>query len=215
MKLFKNKALWGLLLIVSFVLFLAACAPDREGAGEATDNDATETEEGQGSEEEDKPEELKVWVNDEPEAIEAAESMFDSYTEETGIEVVLESVPMPDQLQKLSLAGPTGDRPDIFFQPQDRLGDVMAQGLATPFEFSEEELSEYSEAAIDAFTYEGDIYGSPVTIDTYFVYYNKSLIDSPPETLDEVYALSEELTDPNQDKYGFLISPEFYYLYSF
>ncbi|GAB2558000.1 arabinogalactan oligomer/maltooligosaccharide transport system substrate-binding protein [Gracilibacillus alcaliphilus] len=199
----KIKKVWGLLLVVVIAVALAACAPEREEVSQ---------EENQSEE---KPEQLKVWVNDEEEAIEAAEEMFSNYTEETGIEIILEKVPMPDQLQKLSLAGPTGDGPDLFFQPQDRLGDVIAQGLAVPVEYTEEELTGYSEAAIEAFTYEGELYGSPVTIDTYFVYYNKSLVDAPPETIEEVYELSQELTEADKDQYGFLVSPEFYYLYSF
>ncbi|UOQ87247.1 sugar ABC transporter substrate-binding protein [Gracilibacillus salinarum] len=206
----KFKVFLGLLLVIA-VLTLVACAPEREGASQSEEN----KEQGEENQSEEKPDELKVWVNDEEEAIEAAEEMFTKYKEETGIDVVVEQVPMPDQLQKLSLAGPTGDGPDLFFQPQDRLGDVVAQGLAEPFEYTDEELSGYSEAAIDAFTYEGQLYGSPVTIDTYFLYYNKSLVDSPPETMDEVYEISKELTAPEKDQFGFLISPEFYYLYSF
>ncbi|SER90965.1 arabinogalactan oligomer / maltooligosaccharide transport system substrate-binding protein [Gracilibacillus ureilyticus] len=211
----KSKTLWGLLLIVLFVLMLAACAPDREGVKQTAQDSGGESPGDQGSEETEKPEQLKVWVNDEEEAIAAAEEMFSAYKEETGIEVVYEKVPMPDQLQKLSLAGPTGDGPDLFFQPQDRLGDVVAQGLAVPMEYNAEELNGFSEVAIDAFTYEGETYGAPVTIDTYFVYYNKSLVEAPPENIEEVYDLSKKLTDASKDQYGFLISPEFYYLYSF
>ncbi|GAE92225.1 maltose/maltodextrin ABC transporter [Gracilibacillus boraciitolerans JCM 21714] len=57
--------------------------------------------------------------------------------------------------------------------------------------------------------------GAPVAIETYFAYYNKSLMDSAPETIDDVFTMSQELTDASQDQYGFLVSPEFYYLYSF
>ncbi|WP_228275632.1 sugar ABC transporter substrate-binding protein [Gracilibacillus oryzae] len=213
--MFKNKTLWDLLLIVSLLFVLAACAPEREEVGQTSQNSGEGDSEEKESEEAEKPEQLKVWMNDEEEAIAAAEEMFAAYKEETGIEVVYEKVPMPDQLQKLSLAGPTGDGPDLFFQPQDRLGDVVAQGLAVPMEYTDEDLSGFSDVAIDAFTYESEIYGAPVTIDTYFIYYNKSLVDAPPETIEEVYDLAKELTDASKDQFGFLISPEFYYLYSF
>src|SRR5699024_2972990 len=159
--------------------------------------------------------ELIVWVNDNDNAQEAIAKRFEDFTEKTGIEIVLEVVPEPDQVQKLSLAGPAGDGPDLFFQPQDRLGDVVEQGLALPINYTEDELSEYSDAAIDAFTYEGEIYGAPVSIETYFAYYNKSLLDEVPTTIEDVYDMSLEYTNKDNDEYGFLISPEFYYLYSF
>ncbi|WP_017470794.1 sugar ABC transporter substrate-binding protein [Amphibacillus jilinensis] len=205
MKKRNYLALMALLLMT--VLTIIACEPDR---GEGTSGE--EVSEGEMPE---KPDELIVWVNDEEVAQEAAREMFANYTDETGIEVVMETVPMPDQVQRLALAGPAGDGPDLFFQPQDRLGDVVAQGLSMPITFTDEELSQYSEAAIDAFTYEGEIYGAPVAIETYFIYYNQSLIDEVPETIDEVFDMSRELTNRDNDEYGFLISPEFYYLYSF
>ncbi|MGP4039419.1 sugar ABC transporter substrate-binding protein [Gracilibacillus sp. D59] len=212
--MFKKKTLWGLLLMVAFVLLLAACAPEREGAEEATGNDKG-TENTEGSEEAEKPEELVVWINDEDIAEDIAVQMFDKYTEKTGIEISYQRVALPDQVKELALAGPTGDGPDLFFQPQDSLGDIVAQGLALPIDYAEEEKSAFTDVAMDAFTYEGDIYGAPVAIETYFTYYNKSLVDTAPETIDDVLAMSKELTDSSKDQYGFLVSPEFYYLYSF
>lgn len=200
----KKKFLWSLLLLLSISMILAACAPDREE--EDAGSSGTET---------DKPEELVVWVNDEDIAEDVSQQMFDEYTEKTGIKVVLERVALPDQIQELALAGPAGDGPDLFFQPQDSLGDVVTQGLALPINYSEEELAGFSEAAVDAFTYEGEIYGAPVAIETYFAYYNKSIMDTPPATIDEVLEMSKEFTDRSKDQYGFLVAPEFYYLYSF
>lgn len=200
----KKSLLWSLLLLLSISMILAACAPDRES--EDLDSSGKEAE---------KPDQLVVWVNDEDIAEEVSQQMFNEYTEKTGIKIVLERVSLPDQIQELALAGPAGDGPDLFFQPQDRLGDVVSQGLALPIDYSDEELTGFSEAAVDAFTYEGEIYGAPVAIETYFAFYNKSIMNKPPTTIDEVFEMSKEFTDRSQDKYGFLVSPEFYYLYSF
>src|SRR5690625_3604063 len=209
--MFINKVtVWCISSILLLCVLMIACAPERESSNDVNGNSDLEN-----GGMPDKPDELLVWINDNEEDIEAAEKITEAYTKDTGIEIKLESVAEPDQVQKLSLAGPTGDAPDLFYQPQDRLGDIVLQGLADPMEFTEEELNEFSDSAIESVTYEGDIYGSPAIIDTYFVYYNKSLIDSPPETLDEVFEISEELTDRDNDEYGFLAPAEFYYLYPF
>lgn len=213
----KRKHVFGsLLLLLSLVLILGACAPDRDVEEPAPSNDNT-NEGGENNEASlpEKPEELVVWINDEDIIAEATKELFDRYTEETGIEIVAERVGQTDQVQDLALAGPAGDGPDLFYQPHDTLGDIAAQGLAVPFEYSSEELSEFSDAAIDAFTYEGDVYGAPVAIETYFAYYNKSLLDTPPETIEDTLEMSKELTDASKDEFGFLIEPSFYYLYSF
>lgn len=207
---FKKRLaiLFGIVLMVSLIV---ACEPDRGEPQVSQD-----LEEGEMP---DKPEQLLVWVHDDEDGDISAEELyadyFGNYTEETGIEVVMEIVPMPDQVQNLALAGPSGDGPDIFFQPQDRLGDVVAQGLATPIVYSNEEINGFSKAAIDAFTYEGEIYGAPVAIETYFAYYNKAIIDEYPTTIEDVFKMSQEFTDRENDQFGFLVSPEFYYLYSF
>ena len=217
----KNKKFLGsIVLFLSLLLLLSACAPDRdEEEPNTSNNNASENANNDGEAGEtslpEKPEKLVVWVNDEDIAADISQQLFERYTEETGIEIVMEKVAQPDQVQDLALAGPAGDGPDLFFQPQDRLGDIVAQGLAVPFEYEDEDLAGFSQAAIDAFTYEGDLYGAPVAIETYFAYYNKALIDEVPETIEEVFEMSKDFTDTSKDQYGYLISPEFYYLYSF
>lgn len=202
----QRKVFTSLVLMLSLLVILAACAPEREEVKEPEKDSNGETV---------KPEKLVVWVNDEDIAADVSKQMFDKYTEKTGIEIVMERVAQPDQIQELALAGPAGDGPDLFFQPQDRLGDIVAQGLAVPFDYSSADLEGISEAAIDAFTYEGEVYGAPVAIETYFAYYNKSIIDTVPTTIEEVFTMAQEKTNKAKDEYGFLISPSFYYLYPF
>lgn len=193
---------------------LSACAPDR-GEVEPSNEGSNEIGEGVETDLPEKPEELVVWINDEDIIGEATQELFDKYTEETGIEIVSERVSQTDQVQDLALAGPAGDGPDLFYQPQDTLGDIIAQGLAVPFNYSAEELEGFSDASIEAFTYEGEVYGAPVAIETYFSYYNKSLIDTVPETIEDTLEMSKEFTNASKDEFGFLIEPSFYYLYSF
>lgn len=201
--------------LIIFLIVLAGCAPERDienQPNQGTNNEGTNSAEGEMPE---KPDELLVWINDEDIAEDVQLELFEKYTEETGIDIKFERVSLPDQVQELALAGPTGEGPDLFFQPQDRLGDIVAQGLAVPFNYTDEELANYSDAAVDAFTYDGDVYGAPVAIETYFAFYNKEIMETPPETIEEAFEISKEVTNASEDRYGFLIPPEFYYLYSF
>src|SRR5699024_3950277 len=100
-----KKRFFVLSLLFLAVFIIVACEPDR---GE--DITAPDLKEGEMPE---KPKELIVWVNDNDNAQEAIAKRFEDFTEKTGIEIVLEVVPEPDQVQKLSLAGPAGDGPDL------------------------------------------------------------------------------------------------------
>lgn len=202
-----NRSRFFLLLLMVGLMIVTACAPDRDQVGDAPEIG----EDGMPA----KPDELVVWINDEDIAEDVHLEQFANYTEETGIEIKFERIALPDQLEELALAGPGGTGPDLFFQPQDRLGDAVVQGLAVPLTYTDEELANFTDAAIEAFTYEGDIYGAPVAIETYFAFYNKSLIDEAPETIEDVLTMSQDLREHDSDLYGFLVSPEFYYLYSF
>lgn len=218
----KKAFLWSMILLVTVAL--TACAPDREAQsnnGQATNNGSSSNNEGnneaqpQSAEESDKPDKLIVWSNDDPNQLQVIEQIAKGYTNETGIEVEVLPVSDKEQVQKLALAAPAGNGPDLFYQPQDRLGDIVIQGLAEPIVLNEQEQAQYSEAALHAVQYEGETYGFPISVETYAVYYNKELVEQVPASLEEVVALSNELTDAANDMYAFLMVPDFYYAIPF
>ncbi|GAB2539333.1 sugar ABC transporter substrate-binding protein [Gracilibacillus alcaliphilus] len=210
----KSSQKFLLMMLLIMVVALAACAPDRE---EETNSD-TSNDTG-GEETAEQPESLTIWANDEEQQLEAVQSIAADYEEQTGIEVEVVAKSMLDQLDELALAGPEGRGPDLFFQPHDRTGDIVAQGLVQPLSLTEEELSSYSDAAIESVQYEFDgqvdIYGVPSVIETYGIFYNKDIIDEP-ETMDDLMTALEDHTDASQDQFGFLMKPDdLYFAYPF
>ncbi|WP_085506934.1 sugar ABC transporter substrate-binding protein [Thalassobacillus devorans] len=206
--------LFAALLIIGA---LAACGPDESGQedSEAEGGDTTETE---GSSEEnmpEKPEKLTVWMNAEEKQEDALKDITAKYTEENDIEVEIVPVSMLDQIEKLDVEGPAGNGPDIIFQPHDRIGDLVLKGLVDPVNLGDKE-SEYNETAIDAVTYDGDIWGYPAVTETYALFYNKSLVDEAPETMEDLMTIAENDTNASEDKFGFLMEgANFYFTYPF
>ncbi|WP_404408660.1 extracellular solute-binding protein [Jeotgalibacillus malaysiensis] len=199
-------------MVLLLIGVLAACAPDREESGGSTDDS------GGGDSEEttgDQPETLSVWVNDNEDQKAVLDTLFEKYTEETGIEIDVTPMNMLDQIEALNLDGPAGNGPDLFFQPHDRIGNIVLQGLASPIDLGEAEGT-YSETAIDAVTFDGEIYGAPLVVETYGTFYNKDLVEEAPATMDELMAIAEEQTDAASDQYGFLMeAANFYFSYPF
>lgn len=188
---------------------LAACGPKRDV------EQVKENNKGNATENVKKPEKLVVWVNDEEKQKQALNDIFKKYTEKTGIKVETVAVSMLDQAKKIALDGPAGKGPDIFYQPHDRIGDIVLQGLADPVDLGDAK-SEYSKTAMDAVTYDAQTYGVPFVVETYGLFYNKNLVPEAPQTMEELMKIAKEKTTPSKDRYGFLMeAANFYFVYPF
>ncbi|SET06490.1 carbohydrate ABC transporter substrate-binding protein, CUT1 family [Oceanobacillus limi] len=210
-----KKWLGAFVLFVLLIGVLAACGPDdvqkepSESGGENAEEGANES-----AEMPEKPESLTLWVNAEEKQEDAVTEITEKYTEETGIEVELVPVDMLEQVEKLDVEGPAGNGPDIIFQPHDRIGDLAMRGLVDPVDLGETE-SDYTDISLEAVTYDGDYWGYPAVMETYAMYYNKSLVDEP-ETMDDIMAIAEDYTDQSQDQFGFLMeAANLYFVYPF
>ncbi|GAA0314522.1 maltodextrin ABC transporter substrate-binding protein [Bacillus carboniphilus] len=217
-----KKALSLFMVFVLILGVLAACGPTREDVKEDVkeeDNNQTEqnTDDNATADNEmpEKPESLKVWVNDEEKQKEALQTIFDKYTEETGIEIDVTAISMLDQVEAIALDGPAGNGPDIFFQPHDRIGSIVAAGHADPVDLGDA-LDTYTQSAVDAVTYDGETYGAPLVVETYGLFYNKDLVENAPATIEELNAIAAEHTDAAAGTYGFLMeAANFYFAYPF
>ncbi len=165
----KKTFLFSIGVLLIALLALVGCAPDRE---EASNSEGSEESTNEASD--NKPEELTIWANDEEEQLQAIEEIAAKYEEEEGIKVNVVAKSMLEQLDELALAGPEGRGPDLYFQPHDRIGDIVAQGLAQPLEIEESDQASYSQVSLDAVTYEydgqTDLYGVPAVIETYGIF---------------------------------------------
>ncbi|EXJ23380.1 Maltose/maltodextrin ABC transporter, substrate binding periplasmic protein MalE [Alkalibacterium sp. AK22] len=226
-----SKLLYKGMLLLSTAGILAACGNGDTGDTEDTGTDTTEettddaaedtngeTAEGNGDEDApEKPESLAMWVNDEDIQIDAYEEITARFTEEYGIEVELTPYEMLEQTDGISLDGPAGLGPDLFFQPHDRMGDIHLQGLAAELEMTDDQLdrlAEYNEEAVQAFSFEGIQYGIPAVVETYALFVNTSLVPDAPETMDELVEIAQDLTEGNQ--YGFMMDAgNLYFAYPF
>lgn len=211
-----------------FLGILAACsstessnAPANDGAEENNhvENKNNENNQNETNNDEEnmpeKPDQITVWVHIEEKQVDAVKAITESYTEETGIDVEVVPVDQPSQGEKLNLEGPAGNGPDIIIQPHDNIGDLVLRGLISEVNLDDIE-GEYTDTALNAITFEGSRWGYPAVIETYSMYYNKSLVDKAPETYEELMTIAEEMTDPAKDEYGFLMeATNFYYMKSF
>lgn len=105
-------------------------------------------------------------------------AMGDAFNAETGVTVDVVEADMIETLDAL----PTqqGNSADIFMLANDRIGDLADQKLLAPVTA---DLSEYTDTAQSASSYNDQNYILPMTTETTLFIYNKDLLDTVPDTL--------------------------------
>ena len=112
----------------------------------------------------------------------------EEFTAELGIPVVIEEVD-PDLPAKFQQAAAAGDGPDIVMWAHDRFGEWAAGGLIAPVQPSQQAISTVLPSAMEAVTFDGAVWGYPISAEAVHLIYNKALIDTPPSSFEEIMAL--------------------------
>ncbi|GEN78582.1 sugar ABC transporter substrate-binding protein [Actinotalea fermentans] len=165
---------------LSAALTLAACGGD--GTEEPAESEAPETTAATdgGS--------ITVWVDETRQAaVEAAAADYEAATGTT-VEIVLKN--FEDIRADFNAQVPTGEGPDITVGAHDWLGELTANGVVAPIELGDK-ASEFEQVALDAFTYDGQIYGLPYAVENIALIRNTALAPQAPATWDEAVAMGQ------------------------
>lgn len=145
---------------------------------------------------------LKVWESDGPEKV-FIEEMAKSYmAENPHVTIEAEPVSHTDTAQRLQLDGPAGVGADVFAAPHDKLGEMLVSGIILENAYADITRNSMVEAAINATSSDGKLYGYPTGIETYALFYNKALVTDPPKTWDEVKEFAGTFNNPKEGEYA-------------
>ncbi|HKZ54919.1 MAG TPA: extracellular solute-binding protein [Anaerolineales bacterium] len=99
------------------------------------------------------------------------------------------AVPFDQLFNKWETEVAAGGGPDMFTAPNDNLGNEVRGGLVAPLDdLLAGKLDGYSELGIAGVTVDGQMYAVPGIVKAVGLFYNKSLVDTPPATLDDLAA---------------------------
>lgn len=137
------------------------------------------------------------------------EAIAQAYTQQTGQQVKLVSVPWTDIAPRggdtrLALAQKSGRGPDLWGPvPHNWTGSFARNGQALALESTQiAGLQYYLEPAMWACQFADRQYGLPVLMDSVALIYNTQLVPQPPGSMDELVRLAQSLTDPANDRWG-------------
>ncbi len=150
---------------------------------------------------------LTVWesTNGPDEFIRQAGAAFTAKHPNVKINYV--NVELGDACGQIALDGPAGVGADVFAAPHDKLGELVSAGSVLPTENAAAVKNAVLGACSTALTYDGVMYGYPVSAETYALFYNKAMISESelPKTWDDLAAWSKAFNAANPGKYGFIM----------
>ncbi len=151
------------------------------------------------------PTELTMWVYMSDADLAALNEVLAAWKEKTGDSVTVVNYPYFDLLNKVEVAFPAGEGPDICEIPHTNTGVWSQAGLIASIDeaMPAEERGQYQESALQSLSFEGKLYGVPLIADTCVLMYNKALIPEPPETMEGLIEVGKSLAKNGQ--YGFLL----------
>jgi maltose/maltodextrin transport system substrate-binding protein len=115
----------------------------------------------------------------------------DRFTALSGVQVRVER---PEgAAEKFQQAVTAGRGPDIICLAHNNAGAWARAGLLAPLAINRATVQQLEPVALQAFTFDGRLWGYPLAIEAVGLIYNKALVREPPTTFDGVVALDRQL----------------------
>lgn len=132
---------------------------------------------------------LTVWADENRKpAIEAAATAFET---ETGGKIEIVQKNFDDIRTDFTNQVPTGEGPDITIGAHDWLGGLVQAGVVAPVDLTDT-AADFEQVAIDAFSFDGQLYALPYSLETIALVQNTDLVgDAAPATFDEMIAAAQ------------------------
>lgn len=208
-RLMIKKNGWIVFVVMIMVFTLTACggnSGDNKNAGETASVNTLAAGEEEAFLPEPDAKKLIVWTSGMEQALvhEAGEVFKAKY----GIDIEFQEVGASGSFERMSLEGPAGVGADVFMGIHDQIRMGTNTGIILPNDYHEEETrAANNPIANEAMTVDGLLYGYPLSVETFGIYYNKDLVPNgvAPANWDDIIAFAKEFNDDsNETKYAFM-----------
>ncbi len=174
------------------VALVAACGGNDDGdSAESSASDGTsassEPSDGGGGDAD-----LLIWTD--ALKLKGVKAVADAFGEANGITVKVQAI-SEDLQGAFVTADAAGNGPDVVVGAHDWFGNLVQNGAIVPLNLAPDELSGYSEKAVQATTYDGKLYGVPYGIEALALYRNAEIADKDVATMDEAIDIGQAAVD--------------------
>lgn len=143
-----------------------------------------------------------IWTSNEG-AAKAINEIKKDYEKEYKQKIVVE-VLNKDLTSLFKTAALTGKGPDILLWANDVSGELAQSGLVEPLDELPFLTENFLPVSLKAFKYKGRLYGYPYAVESLALFYNKTMVPTPPTSFEEVEQIALKINNPAKKTYGFL-----------
>ncbi|MDP4504293.1 sugar ABC transporter substrate-binding protein [Nonomuraea turcica] len=126
---------------------------------------------------------LVIWAD--PSRVKPLKPFADQFGTENGVTVEVKEISKDNQ-QTFLTASQQGSGPDIMIGAHDWIGNLVQNGAIDPVTLTEEQKAAFSEKAIQAVTFNGQIYGAPYAVENIALIRNTKLAPEAPVTIEDM-----------------------------
>lgn len=188
-----TKILSLCLVVVFFGSVLAGCAPKKDATATPTPTVKT-------------PVEITLWEQEEPNNDGIYDKAFaDFMVKNPEIKITRVHYNTDDLRNQFQTTAAAGEGPDIVFGPDDNIGVFNAMKIIQPMAnfVDPATLALLDEKAIEDCKIGGELYGLPDRQgNNIMLVYNKKMIQTPPETMEELITVAKKFTNEKKGEYG-------------
>lgn len=117
------------------------------------------------------------------------------FGEAHGITVKVESIPNEDLQDNFVTAHQAGSPPDLVVGAHDWTGNLVRNGAIDPVQLPQEVADGFEQVALDAVTFEGQLYGVPYAMENLVLFRNTDLAPEAPDTIEELIKEGKKLKE--------------------
>ena len=178
----------GPVAVAVLALTAAGCGGGGSDTNDSSDSDTTSSSSPSADSGGGGDADLLVWTDSLK--IDAVKQVAETFGEANGINVKVQAI-SEDLQGSFVTADAAGNGPDVVVGAHDWIGNLVQNGAIDPLNLTPDELSGYSEKAVQATTYDGKLYGVPYGVEALALYRNKDVVPDEPATMDDAIAAGE------------------------
>ncbi|MFI6454984.1 extracellular solute-binding protein [Streptosporangium amethystogenes] len=133
---------------------------------------------------------LVIWAD--PNRIKALKPFADEFGTENGVTVEVKEISADNQ-QTFVTASQQGSGPDVMIGAHDWIGNLVQNGAIDPVNLTAEQKSSFSEIALKAVTFNGQVYGAPYAVENIALIRNTKLVPDAPASIEELVKTGTKL----------------------
>ncbi len=146
---------------------------------------------------------LTIWVDETRAPL--MEELGAAFEAEFDIPLSVTQLGFGDIRDQCITACPAGEGPDVLIGAHDWLGQLVTNGLLAEVDLPEDLAAQFVPASLEAFTYEGVLYGLPYATENVAFFRNTDLVPEAPETWEDVRAATEQILEDGSAQYGYVL----------